>query len=317
MALIPPNKIPLWRDRRVWQWGIQLLVLALVVLFFGILGNNFWQNFQQLGLNFSFDFLVDPERPAAFDIGDRLIAFDRSDPLARALLVGLLNSLRVMGLGIILSTLVGVSVGVARLITNTLLSQLAGGYVAVFRNTPLLLQLFFWYYVVFLQLPKADQALVWGTVLSLSNQGLVISLGGGTWTLSPEFATLLTGLTLYTAAFIAEVVRGGIQSVDRGQWEAAQALGLKGNLALRLVIFPQALRVMIPSLTSEYLNLVKNSSLAIAIGYSDVYAIANTVANLTGKAIEMLIVVMGVYLLLNLLISWAMNRLNQWLSFEV
>jgi general L-amino acid transport system permease protein len=317
MALIPPNKIPLWRDRRVWQWGIQLLVLALVVIFFGILGNNFWQNFQQLGLTFSFDFLVDPERPAAFDIGDRLIAFDRSDPLARALLVGLLNSLRVMGLGIILSTLVGVSVGVARLSTNMLLSQLAGGYVVVFRNTPLLLQLFFWYYVVFLQLPKADQALVWGTVLSLSNQGLVISLGGGMWTLSPEFATLLTGLTLYTAAFIAEVVRGGIQSVDRGQWEAAQALGLKGNLALRLVIFPQALRVMIPSLTSEYLNLVKNSSLAIAIGYSDVYAIANTVANLTGKAIEMLIVVMGVYLLLNLLISWAMNRLNQWLSFEV
>jgi general L-amino acid transport system permease protein len=316
MTVNQPEKIPLWRDRRVWQWGIQLLVLAVVLLIFGILGNNFWQNFQQLGLNFSFDFLVDPERPAAFDIGDRLIAFDRSDPLARALLVGLLNSLRVMGLGIIFASILGIGVGIARLSSNWLLRQLAGIYVETFRNTPLLLQLFFWYYVVFLQLPRADQPLVMGNFLSLSNQGLVISLGGLTWTLSPEFATLLTGLTIYTAAFIAEVVRGGIQSVDRGQWEAAQALGLKGNLALRLVIFPQALRVMIPSLTSEYLNLAKNSSLAIAIGYSDVYAISNTIANLTGRAIEMLIVVMGVYLSLNLLVSWAMNRLNQWLSFE-
>ncbi|MEY2984924.1 MAG: hypothetical protein RLZZ568_1541, partial [Cyanobacteriota bacterium] len=197
-----------------------------------------------------------------------------------------------------------------------LLTQLAGIYVEIFRNTPLLLQLFFWYYVVFLQFPKVDQAIVLGNFLTLSNQGLQISLGQLAWTLSPEFATLLTGLTVYTAAFIAEVVRGGIQSVDQGQWEAAQALGLKGNLALRLVIFPQALRVMLPSLTSEYLNLVKNSSLAIAIGYSEVYAIANTIANLTGRAIELLIVVMGVYLLLNLFIAWAMNRLNQWLSFE-
>ncbi len=96
MILNKSEKIPLWRDRRVWQWGIQLLVLAVVLLFFGILANNFWQNFQQLGLNFSFDFLVDPDRPASFDIGDRLIAYDQGDPLARALLVGLLNSLRVM-----------------------------------------------------------------------------------------------------------------------------------------------------------------------------------------------------------------------------
>ncbi|MFN9175259.1 MAG: amino acid ABC transporter permease [Synechocystis sp.] len=316
MALNKSEQIPLWRDRRVWAWGMQLLVLGVVVTIFLMLGNNFWQNFQQLGLTFSFDFLVDPDRPASFDIGDRLIAYDRGDPLARALLVGLLNSLRVMGLGIIFASILGISVGVARLSNNWLLRQLAGVYVEIFRNTPLLLQLFFWYYVVFLQLPKADQAISIGNFLSLSNQGLVISLGTLTWTLSPEFATLLTGLTIYTAAFIAEVVRGGIQSVDRGQWEAAQALGLKGNLALRLVIFPQALRVMIPSLTSEYLNLAKNSSLAIAIGFSDIYAIANTIANLTGRAIEMLIVVMATYLALNLLVSWGMNRLNQWLSFE-
>jgi len=316
MALKPPGQIPPWRDRRVWQWGMQWVVLAIVLIVLGTLGHNLWRNFQQLGLNFGFNFLIDPDRPASFDIGDRLIAFDRGDPLSRALLVGLLNSLRVMGLGIIFATILGVSIGVARLSENWLLRQLAGVYVEVFRNTPLLLQLFFWYYVVFLQLPRVDQPLVMGNILSLSNQGLGISVGALTWTLSPEFATLLTGLTIYTAAFIAEVVRGGIQSVDRGQWEAAQALGLRGNLALRLVIFPQALRVMIPSLTSEYLNLAKNSSLAIAIGYSDVYAIANTIANLTGRAIELLIVVMGIYLALNLLVSWAMNRLNQWLSFD-
>ncbi len=305
-----------WRDRRLREWGFQLIILAVVLAGLGILGNNLWQNFQQLGLNFGFSFLLDPDRPASFDIGDRLIAYERTDPLFRALLVGLLNSLRVMGLGILLSTVLGIGVGIARLSPNWLLTQIAAVYVGLFRNTPLLLQLFFWYYLVFLKLPKADQAMEIGQWLSLSNQGLVFTPGGWEGTLSPEFATLLTGLTVYTAAFIAEVVRGGIQSVDRGQWEAAQALGFKRPLALRLVVFPQALRVMIPSLTSEYLNLAKNSSLAIAIGYSDVYAITNTVANLTGRAIEMLLVVMVTYLTLNLLISGGMNRLNQWLAFE-
>ncbi len=122
--------------------------------------------------------------------------------------------------------------------------------------------------------------------------------------LSSEFATLLIGLTVYTAAFIAETVRGGIQSVNRGQWEAAKALGLKPLLVMRLVIFPQALPVIIPPLTNECLNLVKNSSLAIAIGYNDIYAISSTIANQTGKAVEMLIVVMATYLFFNLVILW-------------
>ncbi|MEY3554339.1 MAG: hypothetical protein RLZZ580_392, partial [Cyanobacteriota bacterium] len=129
--------------------------------------------------------------------------------------------------------------------------------------------------------------------------------------LSSEFATLLIGLTVYTAAFIAETVRGGIQSVNRGQWEAAKALGLKPLLVMRLVIFPQALPVIIPPLTNECLNLVKNSSLAIAIGYNDIYAISSTIANQTGKAVEMLIVVMATYLFFNLVISLTMNQLNK------
>ena len=129
--------------------------------------------------------------------------------------------------------------------------------------------------------------------------------------ISPEFATLLAGLTIYTAGFIAEVVRSGIQSVSKGQWEAAKALGLNSGLAMRLVIFPQALRVMIPPLTSEFLNLAKNSSLAVAIGYNDIYAVSNTISNQTGKSIEMLLVVMATYLIFNLIISTVMNLLNR------
>lgn len=136
------------------------------------------------------------------------------------------------------------------------------------------------------------------------------SITGGI-SLSPELATLLIGLSIYTAAFIAEVVRAGIQSVSKGQWEAAKALGLKPNLVMQLIVFPQALRLMIPPLTSEFLNLAKNSSLAIAIGYNDIYAISNTIANQTGKAVEMLIIVMFTYLTINLIISAMMNRLNR------
>jgi len=160
--------------------------------------------------------------------------------------------------------------------------------------------------------------------------GLIILLWGIEWDLphlqnqtiqggvnfSPEFATLLFGLSLYTASFIAEVVRAGVQSIGVGQWEAAKSLGLKSNEIMKLIIFPQALRVMIPPLTSEFLNLAKNSSLAIAIGYSDIYAISNTISNQTGKAIEMLIVIISIYLTINLLISLVMNRINHSAQFE-
>ncbi|XTZ19438.1 MAG: ABC transporter permease subunit, partial [cyanobacterium endosymbiont of Rhopalodia fuxianensis] len=249
---------------------------------------------------------------------------------------------------------------------------------------PLLLQLFFWYFAVFLKFPKIyAPGSFWGLIF-FSNQGIYLPrplgtlqtflalgfivfnsfLAGLVWrkrnqmivqltkkeityqglllgvlifvsstfifgidwqlpqynsdinliqgglNLSPEFSTLLLGLTIYTAAFIAEIVRAGIQSVSKGQWEAATALGLNPSLMMRLVIFPQALRVMIPPLTSEFLNLAKNSSLAVAIGYNDLYAVANTVSNQTGKAVEMLLVVMITYLVFNLIISTAMNRLN-------
>ncbi|XTZ11622.1 MAG: amino acid ABC transporter permease, partial [cyanobacterium endosymbiont of Rhopalodia inflata] len=336
------------------------------------------------GLNFGLFFLIDSDRTASFSISDSLIPYSSTDSYGRAVLVGLLNSLRVMISGIILAFILGITVGLGRLSDNWLVRKMASIYVETLRNTPLLLQLFFWYFAVFLKFPKIyDPGSFWGLIF-FSNQGIYLPrplgtlqtflalgfivfnsfLAGLVWrkrnqmivqltkkeityqglllgvlifvsltfifgidwqlpqynsdinliqgglNLSPEFSTLLLGLTIYTAAFIAEIVRAGIQSVSKGQWEAATALGLNPSLMMRLVIFPQALRVMIPPLTSEFLNLAKNSSLAVAIGYNDLYAVANTVSNQTGKAVEMLLVVMITYLVFNLIISTAMNRLN-------
>ncbi|MGK7940816.1 MAG: amino acid ABC transporter permease [Crocosphaera sp.] len=385
MTNINDEKIPFWRDTRVIKILIQFLFIAVIVGFLIIFANNLISNFKQLGLTFGFGFIVDPDLNSRFNIGDSPIPYQPTDPYFKAILVGLLNSLRVMITGIILALILGIMVGLGRLSNNWLLQKIATIYVEIIRNTPLLLQLFFWYFAVFLKFPKIDNPLILLNSIFLSNQGIYVPfplrniqtlLGiltlifssivmiilwrkqtqiiqqqgtngniynlfygvigiililmiifGLDWqfpnydaeiqriqgglSLSPEFATLLTGLTIYTAAFIAEVVRAGIQSVSKGQWEAAKALGLKGTLVMRLVIFPQALRVMIPPLTSEFLNLAKNSSLAIAIGYNDIYAVSNTISNQTGKSIQMLLVVMTTYLIFNLIISSGMNWLNR------
>ncbi|MGL5942803.1 MAG: amino acid ABC transporter permease [Waterburya sp.] len=374
-------KIPLWRDSRVIKIVIQVIILAIVISTIALLGSNLVNNLERLDLTFGFNFL---SRSASFSIAYPPIPYYTTDPYIRALLVGLLNSLRVMFFGIIFASILGISVGIGRLSNNWLVRKLARVYVEVLRNTPLLLQLFFWYFAVFLRLPKADRPLIIGNIFFLTNRGLDIpwfivnlktgiavgcilacllviiaawikrlqvieqgeelphrlwlwlcgislitiillfcfgidwvvpqlsdnSLEGGL-NLSPEFATLLIGLSIYTAAFIAEVVRAGIQSVGKGQWEAAQALGLQPTSMMQLIIFPQALRVIIPPLTSEFLNLAKNSSLAIAIGYSDIYAIGNTIANQTGKSVEVLLVIMLAYLTINLIISLGMNRFNR------
>lgn len=375
------EKIPWWRNTRVINSLVQLIILAIVIAVFLFLGNNLVNNFQRLGLRFGFGFL---SRTASFPIANPLIPYSATDPYTRAILVGLLNSLQVMFFGIILATMIGVTVGIGRLSDNWLVRQLATTYIESLRNTPLLLQLFFWYFVVFLQLPKIDNPLVIGNRIFLTNRGLDIPWLSGTvqtcfaialliaavifgiilwqkriraieagssvriwlnlsglnaiaillilifiidWNLpqfdgqaitgganlSPEFATLLIGLSIYTSSFIAEVVRAGIQSVNKGQWEAARALGLQPIAIMQLVIFPQALRVMIPPLTSEFLNLAKNSSLAIAIGYKDIYAVSSTISEQTSKSVEMLIIVMLTYLTINLIISLMMN----WLNFSV
>jgi general L-amino acid transport system permease protein len=280
----------MWRSRRFWSIASQALAIITVVIAIAFLDNNLRSNLQQKGIVLGLDFL---NSQASFDIGETLIPYQPSDPYTRALLVGLINSLRVMVLGIILATIVGVVVGIARLSDNWLVRHLALIYVEVFRNSPLLLQLFFWYFVLFV--PQ--------TVNGGENTKQAL--------LSPELSALLTGLTVYTAAFIAEIVRGGIQSVPKGQWEAAKALGLKSGLVLRLVIFPQAWRVIIPPLTSQYLNLAKNSSLAVAIAYPDLYSVASTTFNQTGRVVEVILLLAIAYLTISLIISVFMNLINR------
>jgi general L-amino acid transport system permease protein len=286
-----------WRDGRTARWVAQLAALLLIVLMAWILWGNLSRNLAQRGLQLGFNFL---NSQAGFAIAETPIPYDPQDSYLRVLTIGLLNALKVVGWGILLATGVGISVGVARLSNNWLIRMLTLVYIEVFRNTPLLLQLLFWYFAVFLQFPDANTPYPFLGFIGLSNQGVTLP---GSTQLSPEFSALLLGLTLYTGAFIAEIVRGGIQAVPKGQWEAAKALGLNPNLTMRWVIFPQALRIMIPQLTSQYLNLAKNSSLAIAVGYPDIYATASTTFNQTGRAVEVMVLLMSTYLVISLLIS--------------
>ena len=298
------SKPPLWRDHRFWQNAIQLIFVFLAVAIVIILWGNVRRNLQQLGIQFGFNFL---KQQASFDIGETLIKYQPTDAYNYALLVGLVNSLRIAIMGIFLTTIVGITAGIARLSDNWLVRKISLVYVEVFRNTPLLLQLLFWYFAVFLSFPKAENKLSLLGFVNFSQTGIQLPW----FTLSPEFSSLLLGLTFYTGAFIAEIVRGGIQSVPTGQLEAAKSLGLNPGLAMRLVIFPQALRVIIPPLTSQYLNLTKNSSLAIAIGYPDIYFVASTTFNQTGKAVEVMLLIMITYLTLSLIISLTMNLFNR------
>ncbi|WP_016952599.1 amino acid ABC transporter permease [Anabaena sp. PCC 7108] len=288
---------------RFWKIAGQLIAVFLIIVLVTILWSNLNRNLQQLGIKFGFDFL---RQQASFDIGEKLINYQPTDTYSLALWVGLINSLRIAILGIILTTIVGVTAGISRLSDNWLLRNITSVYVEIFRNTPLLLQLLFWYFVVFLAFPKVENKISLGKLVYFSQNG--IELAGLSF--SPEFSALLLGLTFYTGAFIAEIIRGGIQAVPKGQWEAAQSLGLKSSLAMRLVIFPQALRVIIPPLTSQYLNLTKNSSLAIAIGYPDIYFVASTTFNQTGKAVEVMLLIILTYLTLSLTISVIMNLFN-------
>ena len=262
-------------------------------------------------------------REAGFEIGETGgFAYSAADSYLRALAIGLANTFRVALIGVVLATVLGAPLGLARLSPNWLLAKLATAYVETIRNVPLLVQLFFWYAVISENLPGAAEALNPLPGVFLSNRGIFFPLPGdvpvlsgfnftGGAALSPEFAALLAGLVTYTAAFIAEIVRAGILSVPRGQIEAAYSLGLARRAATRLVILPQALRLIVLPLTSQYLNLTKNSSLAVAIGYPDLVSIANTTINQTGQAIEGIAVIMGVYLSISLSISAFMNWYNR------
>ncbi len=377
------GKVAFWYDPRKRSILYQLGVLAMVGLLGYYLVSNTITNLEKQAIATGFGFL---QKEAAFEIGESLISYSAADKYARALLVGVLNTLLVSFIGIILTVIIGTFIGIARLSTNWLINKLAAVYIEVFQDIPVLLQLFFWYAFFYEILPSPRQALNPFAGVFLTNRGLVFAvpefhpahtymgvaflagcvcvfflrrwarrrqaktgmvfpifrvsagilvllpflvwLAGGAPTtmsvpvlkgfnfqgglnVSPEFTALLLGLVLYTAAFVAEVVRAGIQSVSKGQREAAMSIGLKQGQVLNLIILPQALRVIIPPLTSQMLNLTKNSSLAVAIGYPDFVSVAGTAINQTGQAIEGVAMIMLVYLFLSLSTSAFMNWYNK------
>ncbi len=347
------------------------------------LASNTAANLERLDMELGLDFFG--ER-AGFSIIQTPIPYTPDSTYLRAFLVGVVNTLIVGVLGVILATIIGFAVGIARLSSNWLLAKLATVYVETFRNIPLLLQLVFWFEGVLLFLPRAQAGLELPFGTNLNNRGLympqplpedgfgvvlwvafvativaivltiwarrrqhatgqrfpalriglAIMVGAplavflllgaplgwerpelrgfnfvGGFVIIPELAALLIALSIYTAAFISEVVRAGILALPRGQVEAARALGLKPGAVTRRVVLPQALRVIVPPLTNQYLNLVKNSSLAVAVGYPDLVGVfRNTVLNQTGSAIEVVTITMAVYLVISLLTALAMNIFN-------
>jgi len=378
-----PHRVAFYNNPTVRGAAYQLALLVALLWFGYEFALNAKANLEAQRITSGFGFLGNT---AGFGVNQSLIPYSETDTYGRVFLVGLLNTLLVSGLGIALATILGFLIGIARLSPNWLLARLAGGYVELIRNLPLLFQILFWYLAVLGTLPNPRQAVSLFGGVFLTNRGIILpapvagegsiyvfaalmlaiiatcalarwarrrlertgrqfptfragaaliiglplmaliatsfpigierpELRGfnfvGGMRLVPEFVALLVALVTYTAAFIAEVVRAGILAVPRGQTEAAQALGFRRGKTLRLIVVPQALRVIVPPLTNQYLNLTKNSSLAVAIGYPDLFAVfAGTALNQTGQAIEIIVITMAVYLSISLLTSLAMNWYN-------
>jgi general L-amino acid transport system permease protein len=376
---------PFWRDTRVIPILLQSIFALLVILLGAFFFTNALGSLKQMGMSFGYDFLG---KMASFDIGDKLIEFSSTDTYGKAFLVGILNTIKVALIGIIFATILGFIIGISRLSNNWLARTVATVYVEVFRNTPLLVQIFIWFYAVFLSFPSIEKSINAFGLFYFSNRGTVIpwfeltqssmiwfisllaglflsyivwkvriikqvetgqrkypsfwalgSLVGwgvitciftlqsplllsvpviagrgfdGGYTIGPGFGALLVALVMYTASYIAEIVRGGILAVSKGQVEAAKALGLKSPTILRLVILPQAIRIIIPPLTSQYLNLIKNSSLAAAVAYPELVGVGITVLSQTGKSVEVISIVILVYLSMSLFTSLLMNIFNKY-----
>ena len=381
-ALAPP-RIAIYNRPKIRAVFYQFVLLAMVVWLGYEFALNAKANLDALKIASGFGFL---DNTAGFAVNQSLIPYNESDTYGRVFLVGLLNTLLVAGIGIVLATILGFFIGIARLSRNWLLARLAEAYVELIRNLPLLFQLLFWYLAVLGTLPGPRQSISLFGEIFLNNRGIIVPApvagkGAGAvvavfavsviaivalklWArrlqirtgrhvpllwislallvvpllvaliatgfpigferpelrgfnfvggirLLPEFVALVVALTTYTAAFIAEVVRAGLLAVPRGQSEAAFALGLRRGLTLRLIIVPQALRVIVPPLTNQYLNLTKNSSLAVAVGYPDLFAVfAGTTLHQTGQAIEIIAITMAVYLAISLITSALMNWYN-------
>jgi len=382
--LAPSVKVPLWYDPQVRALFFQALVIFGVLYGGYVLVSNTMDNLERQGIASGFGFL---NTTAGFAIGySPFLEYSEENTYAQAFLVSLLNTLLVSFVGVILATILGFLLGVARLSSNWLISKIAMVYVETLRNIPLLLQIFFWYFAVLRALPGPKNSTNIMDMFFINNRGLftpapVFNDGSGligiaiiaaitiayvikkwakkrqddtgqtfpvllttlglvfglpllaaafmgfpiSWEFSalkgfnftggtelpPEFVALVLALSLYTATFIAEIVRAGIMAVSHGQTEAAHALGVNNSNTLRLIVIPQALRVIIPPLTSQYLNLTKNSSLAAAIAYPDLVLVFDgTVLMQTGQAVEIVAITMAVYLTISLLISAFMNWYN-------
>ena len=371
----------------------QLLTILFVILIFGFFTINAQVNMDNRGIDFGFGFL---KQEASFDMQFTLLDYDGQDSYGWAYVVALLNTLLVSFLGIIFCTILGVIIGIARLSSNFLIKNSAAWYVEFFRNIPLLLQIFFWYYAALRALPLPETAEPWFGVTYMTIKGYFIPamiwenlnifvycllasfisiifirnyaknlqekegkqlpllyislaillvvpglsflLGGVTLNfempvlkqlsatsytydggigLPPELIALVLALSLYTSTFVAECVRAGIQGISKGQKEAAASVGLTPNQVLKLVIMPQALRIIIPPTTNQYLNLTKNSSLATAIGYPELMsAFGGTVLNQVGQAVEILAMAMLVYLVISLFISLLLNYVNNKMAIQ-
>lgn len=388
--MIPPRPAPAvqaktfsWRSKQARAVVYQVLAIGLTALLIWLLVSNTLNNMRTRGIQSGFDFLT---QPAGFDIGESWLNYESTNPYWKALLVGLVNTLRVALVGIVLTTVFGTLLGMGRFSRNALVRGLCYGYVELFRNIPVLLQLLMWYLLFVEYLPSIDEAVNIGNLVYASKNGisypipiwqlgqtlavgglllggltsyvyarlarrhfertgkprpvfwvaLVLIMGGallgwlaaggpsewdvpkmaevqieGGGALSPEYLAVLLGLVLYTSSFVAEVVRAGVASVSLGQHEASASLGLSSGQSMRLVVLPQALRVIIPPLTNQYLNLTKNSSLAVAVGYPELVSIANTSLNQTGRAVECIAITMLIYLSTSLATSGLMNWFNK------
>ncbi len=282
---------------------IQLIVAIGIASLTSIFISNLSINLIRTGMGLNFKWLL---QPSGFALSESLLPFKPSDSYAWALFIGWVNSLKVILSGLILATLFGLAAGIARISQNILLRNLSSLYVALIRQIPLLIQLMFWYFVVFLNISETPISFL-GSMLVISNQAIKF-LGID---LSVEFSSLLVGLSIFTGASIAEVIRGGLNSVSKGQWEAFRSLGISERIGIIRIVIPQALPAIIPGLTSQYINLAKNSTLAIAVGYADVYAVSDTTITQTGRAIEGFLVLMVSFLLLNLIVTRAMESLNR------
>ena len=379
--------VPLWRNVVALQWAAQIVSAVLVLSVLALFFTNVAREIEARDIPFGFSFL---ERAAGIPIGESVIPYEPSNSHLYGFLVAMLNTVKASVLGVVLATVIGILVGVARLSPNWLLNKIALVYIEVLRNIPLLLQLLFWLLIV-LTLPRVTESYVLFDAFYLSNSGLYLPwptaqdgfwpwlvatlvgiamavfvgrflsrresdtgrksypvLAGATIAVGvsviallvlaplelvipePEgrfgrptggaqlggsFSALLVGLVLYTSSFIAEIVRAGIQSVSKGQTEAARSVGLSSLMTLRFVAFPQALRVIIPPTISQYLNLTKNSSLAAAIGYQDLVSVANTMTQ-TAPAISLIAMVMATYLVMSLTYSLIGNLYNRYIRFK-